>query len=85
MSVDNMNHSDRSFYEQTRFKVVGSIFLAAIGLVSLACCSVFAGESNSAALTANQDGNDKKMEESYNSLSSGYGTKVDMIIKRSLG
>jgi hypothetical protein len=75
MFADNMNASDRAFYEQSRFKVVISIFLSAVGLASLAYCSVFAGESHSASLNAQQMPNDSKAEDSYTALSSGYGTK----------
>lgn len=72
-SNEDMDASDRFFYEQSRFKVVVSIFLAGLGLISLAFCSAYAGQSDSARLTAEQVSSNNKVEQAYSSLASGYG------------
>jgi hypothetical protein len=82
MMADENNSGERGFYEQTRFKVVASIFIASIGLAALAFCSAYAGQSDAARIAAdNSSGTSKDYNES---LSSGYGKGVTKVLQKPL-
>ena len=72
MKPDDMNATDRAFYESTRYKLAASIFIACIGLMSLGFGLAFAGESDASRIQAENSNDDA--EDVYTSLSSGYGT-----------
>jgi hypothetical protein len=71
-SIDGLGPDARTFYEQTKQKMLWSIILGAVGLVSLAYCSVYGGESNSASYIQDLV-DDSKYEKAQESLVGGYG------------
>jgi len=76
MSADALSTSSRAFYEQTRFKMAASIFLASMSMMCLAYVSTYGGESNSANFMAkvyNRDYNDDSREQSEVAKAGGYG------------
>lgn len=78
MSADTLSPPARAFYEQVRFKMAASIFLAGLSMVSLAYVSSYGGESNSANFMVNHYNNikaltDDELENSYAALAGGYG------------
>mmetsp|Transcript_11063 Transcript_11063/g.18074 ORF Transcript_11063/g.18074 Transcript_11063/m.18074 type:complete len:142 (-) Transcript_11063:1829-2254(-) len=74
-SADSLSASARVLYEQTKYKMVLSIVLGAGSLISLAYCSAYGGQSNSANYLADQykSDNDDNLEESQDALAGGYG------------
>lgn len=79
MSADALSTSSRAFYEQTRFKMAASIFLASMGMMSLAYVSTYGGESNSANFMAKvykRDYNDDSREQSEIAKAGGYGDHI---------
>ena len=78
MSADALTPTSRAFYEQTRFKMAASIFLASLSMCALGYCSSFGGESNSANYLVDvyKSDVDDSREKSYEALAGGYGTGV---------
>jgi hypothetical protein len=76
MSADALSQSSRQFYERTRFKMAASIFLAAMGMMSLAYVSSYGGESNSAThmMDVYDNAADDSIYQSQLALSGGYGS-----------
>mmetsp|Transcript_58637 Transcript_58637/g.103095 ORF Transcript_58637/g.103095 Transcript_58637/m.103095 type:complete len:143 (-) Transcript_58637:259-687(-) len=75
MSADALSTSSRAFYEQTRFKMAASIFLASMSMMSLAYVSTYGGESNAANFQSKRF-NSNTDDENFNAqiaLSGGYG------------
>lgn len=79
MSADSLSATARAFYEQTRFKMVASIFLASMAMMALAYCSTYGGQSNSAA-SLRKAVDDDKMEDSQQALVGGYGNKNQIVV-----
>jgi hypothetical protein len=77
MSADALSSSSRAFYEQTRFKMAASIFLASMSMMALAYCSSYGGESNSSNNLKKVYDNltDDHREASEIALAGGYGKK----------
>lgn len=75
MSADSLSTTARSFYEQTRWKMAASIFLASMGMMCLAYVSTYGGESNSANFLRKTVDNrhDDNLEQSQVALAGGYG------------
>ena len=76
MSADALSTSSRAFYEQTRFKMVASIFLASMAMMSLAYCSTYGGESNSANYMEkayDKTDNDDNRRQAQIALTGGFG------------
>jgi len=71
MSVDDLNDTDRSFYESTQLKVAYSFFLGSLAVISLALCSVCAGLADSFRIASKDSGG--STEDGYVSQSAGYG------------
>ena len=76
MSADSLTGSSRAFYEQTRFKMAASIFLGSMACMTLAYCSSYGGESNSAAYLEKvyKDYHDDNLKQAQIALTGGYGT-----------
>ena len=75
-SADSLSSSTRAFYEQTRWKMAASIFLASMGMMCLAYVSTYGGESNSANFTSKtfRHRTDDSLEQAQIALAGGYGT-----------
>jgi hypothetical protein len=75
--ADGLTTSSRAFYEQTRSKMVVSLFLGSMACFALAYCSSTGGQSNSASFTVNRYSDlkltDDYQESSQQALVSGYG------------
>jgi hypothetical protein len=75
MSADALTPTARVFYEQTRFKMAASIFLASMSMMCLAYVSSYGGESNSANYVKKTVDNlhDDNLEQAQVALAGGYG------------
>lgn len=75
MSADSLSTTARAFYEQTRWKMAASIFLASMSMMCLAYVSTYGGESNSANFLLKTVDNlpDDNIEQSYTALAGGFG------------
>jgi hypothetical protein len=75
MSADALTPTARAFYEQTRFKMAASIFLASMSMMCLAYVSSYGGESNSANFIKKTVDNlgDDNLEQAQVALAGGYG------------
>ncbi|KAJ1439767.1 hypothetical protein B484DRAFT_443762 [Ochromonadaceae sp. CCMP2298] len=71
-SIDGLGPDARMFYEQTKQKMLWSIILGAVGLLSLAYCSAYGGQSNSASYVQDAT-DDPKYEKAQEALVGGYG------------
>jgi hypothetical protein len=83
MSADSLSGSTRMFYENVRGKMVASIFLAAMAMMSLAYVSSYGGASNSANFLKkfyhDRDNiNDDEQENAQGALAGGYGRTIDV-------
>lgn len=80
MSADALSTTGRAFYEQTRYKMMASIFCASMGMMCLAYVSTYGGESNSANFMKDSAmaklGNDDNYKQAQVALAGGYGTKL---------
>jgi hypothetical protein len=77
-SADSLTPASRTFYENTRVKMAASIFIASMGVTSLAYCSIYGGQSDSANQAANvyAGNNDDSMQKSQIALAGGFGELV---------
>jgi hypothetical protein len=71
MNADNMQYSERAFYEQTKMKYLTSFFMSGLSMIALAGCSIYSGMSKAQALLERDAVDNEK--EADTSLSSGYG------------
>ena len=77
MGVDNLNDTDRSFYESTQLKVAHSFFLGSLSVIALALCSVCAGLADSYRIASKNSGG--STEDGYVSQSAGYGKSISWL------
>jgi hypothetical protein len=75
--ADALSPPARAFYEQTKYKMMVSLFLGSMACLALAYCSGFGGESNSAQYLRkyihDMGLNDDYRESSEQALVGGYG------------
>jgi hypothetical protein len=75
--ADGLTTSSRAFYEQTRSKMVVSLFLGSMACFAMAYCSSTGGQSNSASfivkLYSDSIKTDDYQESSQQALVGGYG------------
>lgn len=85
-SADSLTTSARVFYEQTRFKMVVSIFLGSMAMMSLAYVSSYGGESNSANFLKNKYDNldDDHLERAQEALAGGYGNILHLCTEKNI-
>jgi hypothetical protein len=80
MSADSLTGTSRAFYEQTRMKMVASLFLGSMACLGLAYCSSYGGISNSAGYNVKRYSDtikdDDLLEQSEQALAGGYGKKT---------
>ncbi len=85
MSADALSTSSRAFYEQTRFKMAASIFLASMAMMSLAYCSTYGGESNSANYMEkayDKSDTDDNKRQAQIALTGGFGKNYCLGVRR---
>jgi hypothetical protein len=80
MSADSLTGTSRAFYEQTRMKMVASLFLGSMACFGLAYCSSYGGISDSAGYNVQRYSdkikNDDLLEQSEQALAGGYGKRI---------